>query len=44
VATHPQRGIGLRNMVERLDAIGGHLDIASSAAGTTVCASVELED
>jgi two-component system, NarL family, sensor kinase len=44
VATHPQRGIGLRNMMERLDAIGGHLDIASSAAGTTVCASVELED
>ncbi|WP_322403281.1 cache domain-containing protein [Massilia luteola] len=44
VATHPQRGIGLRNMMERLDAIGGHLDIASSAAGTTVCASVELEN
>ena len=44
VATHPQRGIGLRNMVERLDAVGGHLDIASSAAGTTVCASVDLED
>jgi two-component system, NarL family, sensor kinase len=44
VATHPQRGIGLRNMMERLDAIGGHLDIASSAAGTTVCASVDLED
>ena len=44
VATHPQRGIGLRNMMERLDAIGGHLDIASSAGGTTVCASVELDD
>ena len=44
VATHPQRGIGLRNMVERLDAVGGYLDIASSAAGTTVCASVDLED
>lgn len=44
VATHPQRGIGLRNMAERLDAVGGHLDIASSAAGTTVCASVDLED
>jgi two-component system NarL family sensor kinase len=43
VATHPQRGIGLRNMMERLDAIGGRLDIASSAAGTTVCARVELE-
>ena len=44
VAVHPQRGIGLRNMMERLDAIGGTLSIDSSAAGTTVCASVELED
>ena len=43
VQTHPQRGIGLRNMAERLDAIGGVLDIVSSAAGTTVRASVELE-
>jgi two-component system NarL family sensor kinase len=44
VAGHPQRGIGLRNMIERLDAIGGRLDIASSAAGTTVCASVHLKN
>ena len=44
VETHPQRGIGLRNMLERLDAIGGTLAIASSAAGTTVRASVELKD
>jgi two-component system NarL family sensor kinase len=44
VATHPQRGIGLTNMIERLDAIGGQLDIASSAAGTTVRASVDLKD
>jgi two-component system NarL family sensor kinase len=44
VETHPQRGIGLRNMVERLDAIGGTLGISSTAAGTTVCASVELEE
>jgi two-component system NarL family sensor kinase len=44
VATHPQRGIGLRNMMERLDAIGGALDITSSQAGTTVRASVELKD
>jgi two-component system NarL family sensor kinase len=29
--------------MERLDAVGGRLDIASSAAGTTVCARVELE-
>jgi two-component system NarL family sensor kinase len=44
VETHPQRGIGLRNMHERLDAIGGALDIVSSAAGTTVRASVELKE
>jgi two-component system NarL family sensor kinase len=42
VATHPQRGIGLRNMLERLEAIGGALHITSSAAGTTVRASVDL--
>jgi len=44
VETHPQRGIGLRNMAERLDAVGGTLGISSTAAGTTVCASVELKD
>jgi len=43
VATHPQRGIGLRNMQERLDAIGGALQITSSKAGTTVRASVDLD-
>jgi two-component system NarL family sensor kinase len=42
VAVHPQRGIGLRNMMERLDAIGGTLHITSSAAGTTVRANVDL--
>jgi two-component system NarL family sensor kinase len=42
VAVHPQRGIGLRNMMERLDAIGGTLRITSSAAGTTVRAIVDL--
>ncbi len=42
VETHPQRGIGLRNMAERLDAVGGTLGISSTAAGTTLCASVEL--
>ena len=41
VASHPKRGIGLRNMMERMDAIGGHLQIASTSAGTTVQASVE---
>jgi signal transduction histidine kinase len=29
-------------MMERLDAIGGALAITSSAAGTTVCANVDL--
>ena len=43
VALHPKRGIGLRNMMERMDAIGGSLDIASSSAGTTVKASVEID-
>ena len=43
VALHPKRGIGLRNMMERMDAIGGRLDIASSSAGTTVKASVEID-
>jgi two-component system NarL family sensor kinase len=42
VAVHPQRGIGLRNMMERLEAIGGALQITSSKAGTTVRASVDL--
>ncbi|MCE3606579.1 cache domain-containing protein [Massilia sp. P8910] len=42
VAIHPKRGIGLRNMMERMDAIGGQLVITSSAAGTTVQASVPL--
>ena len=40
VARHPQRGIGLRNMSERMEAIGGHLDIASGDQGTTVRAHV----
>ena len=43
VALHPKRGIGLRNMMERMDAIGGRLDIASSTSGTTVKASVDID-
>jgi two-component system NarL family sensor kinase len=43
VALHPQRGIGLRNMAERMEAIGGQLNIASSESGTTVRASVKVE-
>ena len=42
IAVHPKHGIGLRNMLERMDAIGGHLDISSSTAGTEVRASVKL--
>jgi two-component system NarL family sensor kinase len=42
VASHPKRGIGLRNMIERMDAIGGQLTIASSPAGTSVQATVEV--
>ncbi|NVD70825.1 histidine kinase [Duganella sp. BJB488] len=38
IALHPMRGIGLRNMMERMDAIGGRFDIASSAGGTVVTA------
>ncbi|TFW15757.1 cache domain-containing protein [Duganella callida] len=38
IALHPQRGIGLRNMMERMDAIGGRFEIVSSGAGTTVTA------
>ena len=38
IALHPKRGIGLRNMMERMDAIGGHFEIASSAEGTLVTA------
>lgn len=41
LARHPQRGIGLRNMMERMDAIGGHFAITSSAEGTVVLARVE---
>ena len=44
VARNPQRGIGLRNMLERMEALGGTLTIASSAAGTVVRASVAVHD
>ena len=42
VASHPQRGIGLRNMMERMDAVKGQLRITSSSAGTSVRASIDL--
>lgn len=36
IAQHPKRGIGLRNMHERVNAIGGRLELISSAEGTNV--------
>lgn len=40
IAQHPKRGIGLRNMMERMEAIGGRFELASSAEGTVVTAHV----
>ncbi len=44
IAQHPQRGIGLRNMMERMEAIGGRLAIDSSPLGTRVVASIDVEE
>ena len=38
IAQHPKRGIGLRNMHERVNAIGGKLELVSSTDGTQVTA------
>jgi two-component system NarL family sensor kinase len=38
IAEHPKRGIGLRNMMERMEAIGGRFDIVSSDGGTVLTA------
>lgn len=38
VAEHPKRGIGLRNMHERLETVGGSLALHSSDEGTQVVA------
>lgn len=43
IAVHPKRGIGLRNMMERMDAIGGSFNISSSPTGTVVLAHVQNE-
>lgn len=40
VAEHPKRGIGLRNMHERVEAVGGTLNVLSSSSGTTVTAKL----
>jgi two-component system NarL family sensor kinase len=36
----PRRGIGLRNMRERMESIGGRLSVQSSESGTTIVAEV----
>ncbi|MET0264812.1 MAG: cache domain-containing protein [Duganella sp.] len=38
IASHPKHGIGLRNMMERIDAIGGRFGIESSGSGTILTA------
>jgi two-component system NarL family sensor kinase len=43
VQLDPRRGIGLRNMRERLASIGGRFELASDAAGTRLMASVPAE-
>jgi two-component system NarL family sensor kinase len=40
VAQHPKRGIGLRNMHERLEAVDGKLQLSSSNEGTQVIATL----
>jgi two-component system NarL family sensor kinase len=40
VAQHPKRGIGLRNMHERVNDIGGVLTLTSSSDGTQVIATL----
>jgi two-component system NarL family sensor kinase len=43
VAQHPRRGIGLRNMRERLTAVGGTLQLISRPQGTTIVAAVPTQ-
>ncbi|SDH47337.1 two-component system, NarL family, sensor kinase [Nitrosomonas sp. Nm132] len=38
----PNRGLGLRNMKERIEAEGGALRLTSSAIGTSVIATIPL--
>ncbi|GAA4025368.1 cache domain-containing protein [Actimicrobium antarcticum] len=40
IADNPKRGIGLRNMVERAEAVGGTLQLTSSADGTQLIATL----
>ncbi len=43
IAKHPRRGIGLRNMRERLVAVGGSLQVQSRPQRTAVVAEVPLD-
>ena len=43
IAQHPRHGIGLRNMRERLMAVGGSLQVSSRPQGTIVVAEVPSE-
>ena len=43
VTQHPRRGIGLRNMRERLSSIGGSLRLDSGPTGTVITAEVPPE-
>lgn len=43
VAQHPKRGIGLRNMHERVSTVGGKLEMTSSSEGTLVMATLPRE-
>jgi len=40
VSQHPRRGIGLSNMQERIEAVGGQLSLDSTAAGTKLVAVI----
>ena len=40
VAEHPKRGLGLRNMHERVEDVGGRLHLTSSSEGTRVVATL----
>ena len=42
VAAHPRQGIGLRNMRERLEAVGGTLQVHSNGHGTQIVAEVSF--
>lgn len=44
IAREPKQGIGLRNMAERVETIGGHFSISSDTTGTVVVAEVPCRE